>query len=113
MDPVNVRALVTAAREVTHATSNLASVAGDVAHRELADEECRAAALQAAASAAKLAFVLDDVYRANNGSAPSLEAAERALEGAENAIRAARAAVAKSHVRLAVLARSRKSPIPS
>lgn len=102
MDPVNVRALVTAAREVTHASSNLASVAGEVAHRELADPACRDAAMVAASAAAKLAFVLDDVYRSHNGSAASLQAAERALESAEHAVRAAREAVAKSHVRLAV-----------
>ena len=102
MDPVNVRALVTAAREVTHATSNLASVAGEVALRELADPGCREAAMVAASAAAKLAFVLDDVYRAHNGSAASLHAAERALASAEEAVRAAREAVAKTHVRLAV-----------
>lgn len=106
MDPVNVRALVTAAREVTHATSNLASVAAEVARRELADESCREAAMMAAGAAAKLAFTLDDIYRSHNGSAPSLQAAERALAGAEEAIRAAREAVAKSHVRLSVTTRT-------
>lgn len=106
MDPVNVRALVTAAREVTHATSNLASVAAEVARRELADDGCRESAMLAAGAAAKLAFVLDDIYRAHNGSAPSLAAAEQALAGAESAIRAAREAVAKSHVRIAALTRA-------
>lgn len=102
MDPVNVRALVTAAREVTHATSNLASVAAEVAHRELGDDDARFAAMHAASAAAKLAFVLDDVYRAHNGSTQSLEAAERALEAAEKAIHQARIAVARSHARMAV-----------
>lgn len=106
MDPVNVRALVTAAREVTHATSNLSSIAAEVAHRELADSECQVRAMQAASRAAKLAFVLDDIYRAHNGSAPSLRAAEDALAAAEEAIAAARAAVAKCHVRLDVAAKA-------
>ena len=102
MDPVNVRALVTAAREVTHATSNLASVAAEVAHRELTDDAARFASMYAASAAAKLAFVLDDVYRSHNGSAPSLEAAERALEAAEKAVHEARIAIAKSHHKMAL-----------
>lgn len=102
MDPVNVRALVTAAREVTHATSNLASVAAHVAKSELADDACRTKAMEGASAAARAAFLLDDIYRSFNGSQRSLEAAERSLEAAEEAIRAARDAVAKSSVRFAL-----------
>lgn len=99
MDPVNVRAVVSAAREVTHTTSNLASVTGHVLLEEAAGDVPTAEvtdAMAASSAAAKAAFILDDVYRAQNGSDASLRVAESALAAAEVAVRAAREALAEA-----------------
>lgn len=84
MQENDVRVLVTAAREVTHAAANLATVCGGV-HRTEGD-----AAVRASIDAARAAFQLDDIYRRHNGSDTSLAATLESLETAEKAIRAAR-----------------------
>ena len=109
MDAADVRALISASREVTHATANLAAVAASVApptERAQAPE-----ATLASMAAAKAAFTLDDIYRRHNGSEESLRAAEAALGAAAGAIQAARDAIAEARrvpiVRKAMPARGR------
>lgn len=87
MEENNVRALVSASREVSHAVSNLAAVAALAAASE---DDVRIRAMEAGMNTARAAFVLDDIHRRHNGSATTLDAAERALDAAEVALQRAR-----------------------
>lgn len=90
MNENDVRAVITASREVTHACANLAAVAAAAHH---ARPDGNDPTVNASMAAARAAFVLDDIYRVHNGSEQSLDAALEALETARQAITAASAAV--------------------
>jgi hypothetical protein len=83
----DVRIVVTAAREVTHAAANVASVCG------AKNKDEKDPTLLASMEAARAAFRLDDIYRRHNGSRESLQASIECLQNAESAIRAAREAL--------------------
>lgn len=101
MDVHHIRAVVTAAREVTHATANLAAVSAALHARNDGGRD----AVEASMGAAKAAFVLDDIYRRMNGSNESLEATLASLEAAEEAVRAAREAIRTAPALRTVVAR--------
>lgn len=89
MESTDIRAVVVATREVTHAGCNLAAVAALIAKNRAHAHAHFQRATEASTGAARFAFQLDDIYRRANGSPESLDAAERALEAALEAIHAA------------------------
>lgn len=89
MEPTDIRAVVVASREVTHAGCNLAAVAALIAKtRPEARAEFQRAS-EASTVAARHAFELDDIYRRADGTPEGLDAAEDALVAALDAIHAA------------------------
>lgn len=96
MESTDVRAVVVASREVTHASCHLAAVAALIAKARPHAHEHFQRATEASTAAARYAFQLDDIYRRANGTPESMDAAERALVSAIDAIEAACKAIQAS-----------------
>ena len=89
MESMDVRAVVAASREVTHASCHLAAVAALIAKASATTQDQFQRTSEASTTAARHAFLLDDIYRHASGSPESMDAAENALIAAIKAIESA------------------------